>query len=120
MSPRSGSHERGRVRGSNCRFERALVSRRAEDCGEAFGPVYTRASRALTAPFGGQLLTDTMVERRSLSPSSPWAGRVARVDRAARVAKGQRGAAIDVSAQAGLLFQPAPRLIRCNDFKRCH
>jgi hypothetical protein len=31
---------------------------------------------------------------------------MARVDRAARVAKGQRKAAIDVAAQAGLLFQP--------------
>jgi hypothetical protein len=40
------------------------------------------------------------------------------VDRAARVPKGQRGAAIAASARAGLLFQPTtPRLVRCNDFK---
>jgi hypothetical protein len=46
-------------------------------------------------------------------------GRVgmARVDRDARVAKGQRGAAIDVPAQAGLLFTCPPRLGCCNDFK---
>src|SRR5260370_37271819 len=37
-----------------------------------------------------------------------------RVDGAARVAKGQRGAAIDVPAQAGFLFQrpPPPCLLR--------
>ena len=39
--------------------------------------------------------TDTMVEHRSLPPSPPWAGRDGEGDRAARVVKGQRGAAID-------------------------
>jgi hypothetical protein len=43
---------------------------------------------------------------------------MARVDRAARGAKGQVGAAIDVPRQMGLLFRPTtPGLVRCNDFK---
>jgi hypothetical protein len=56
----------------------------------------------------GRQLTDTMVEHRSQAPSPPWACRMARVDRAARVAKGQRGAAIDVPARMGLLFHLPP------------
>jgi hypothetical protein len=35
-------HLRGRVSGSNGRFERALAPGRAEDCGEARGPMQTR------------------------------------------------------------------------------
>jgi hypothetical protein len=63
------------------------------------------ASRAPTGPLGRQL-TDTLVEHRSLAPSPSWAGRMGRVDRAARVAKGQRGAQSMSSGQAMLLFQP--------------
>jgi hypothetical protein len=36
-------------------------------------------------------LTDTMVEHHSLAPSPPWQVGMARVDRAARVAKGSEG-----------------------------
>jgi hypothetical protein len=88
----------------------------AADCGEACGPMHI-ASRAPAGPSGRQL-TDTMVEHRSRAPSPPWAGRVARVDRTARVAKRQRGAAIDVPPRKGSPFHATtPRLVCCNDFK---
>jgi hypothetical protein len=63
-------------------------------------------------------LTDTMVEHRSLAPSPLGRVGMARADRAARVAKGQRGAAIDVPRANGSPFHStAPRLVCCNDFK---
>jgi hypothetical protein len=57
--------------------------------------------------MGSMGWTSTVVDHQSPGPLRPL-GQVgmARVDRAARVPKGQRGAAIDVSAGAGLLFQP--------------
>jgi hypothetical protein len=60
-----------------------------------------------------------MITKRSTRPLGPWAGRDARVDRAARVAKGQRGAAIDVPRANGSPFSTRPPLafVRCNDFK---
>jgi hypothetical protein len=114
MSALSGSHLRGRVNGSNGRFERPwpsavlrIVARRLAQCTRG-------ASRAPTGLLGRQS-TDTLVS------IAPWLLRslgqvgMARADRVARVAKGLRGAAIDVPAQAGLLFSADyPRLVRCN------
>jgi hypothetical protein len=47
--------------------------RGAEDYGEAFGPMYPRASRAPTGPLGSQLI-DTMVEHSFPAPFAPLGG----------------------------------------------
>jgi hypothetical protein len=100
------TRSRGRVRwpaGAGLRAVPRIVARRLAK--------YARgASRALHRAVGSSV-TETMVEHRSLAPSPPWAGRMARVDRAARVAKGQVGAAIDVPRAMSLLFHlTAPAL----------
>ena len=103
--------------GFDGRFERALASGCAEECDEACSQCTRGASRCSTAPLGRQL-TGTMAEHRSL-PLRPL-GQVgmARVDRAARVAKGQRGAVIDVLRTGGSPFSADhPRLGCCNNFK---
>jgi hypothetical protein len=78
------------------------------------------ASRCSTGPLGRQL-TDTMVDHSSLPPFAPL-GQVgmARVDRAARVAKGQRGAAIDVPAHCcDRPWPPAVLRIVARRFAQC-
>jgi hypothetical protein len=59
------------TRGKIGRPRVAEGQRGAEDYGEAFGPMYPRASRAPTGPLGHQLI-DTIVEHRSRLPSPRW------------------------------------------------
>jgi hypothetical protein len=92
----------------------SVVARRVARCTRG-------ASRAPTGRLGRQL-TDTMVEHRSLAPFAPLGhvGRRRTIGRP-RVAKGVRGAAIDVLRAGGLLFQPTiPRLVLLQRFQRCH
>jgi hypothetical protein len=89
----------------------------AEDCGEAFGPMHTRCLTRSRRAIGRQL-TNTRVEHRSPAPSPLGQVAMARVDRAARVAKGQRGRQSMSRREMGLLFtRPSPRLVCCSDFK---
>ena len=73
-SPPSAAHDlRGRVSGSDGHFARALVAGCAEACGEAFRPMLAVPHALLLGRW--VVLTDTLVEHRSLPHSPPWAGR---------------------------------------------
>ena len=80
---------RGRASVSNGPLQASPGPGCAEDRGEALAQCTLGASRA-------------WLRRCSLPPSPPWAGRVARVDRAARVAKGGRLGRARPSAHHGL------------------
>src|SRR5258708_26963577 len=85
---------RGRASVSNGPLQASPGPGCAEDRGEALAQCTLGASRA-------------RLRRCSLPPSPPWAGRVARVDRAARVAKGGRLGRARPSAHHGL--PPTPQ-----------